>query len=287
MVEDWSWPRLGSEPPDPAAGLRERKKLMTRQQLSDTATAMFLERGFDAVKVSEVAAACGVSEKTVYNYFPTKESLLLDREDAMTAYVRAAIARTGVSPVEAVVGVLGDDLDQMTEWFDAQRHPAKAISMIRRFGDLVESTASLRAHQRDMMERLVAVAAEAMAERAGVSPEEPEPQIAADALVGLWRIQFRALRRLADGTRTPGEVRDLVTAEVRRAARLADSGLWSFGIAVQGWRGEDAAAAAASAERARRQVRSAIAEAKRTWRAVREPAREREAAERSRRRPRS
>lgn len=51
-----------------AEGLRERKKAETRQRLSDTATRMFLDRGFDGVKVTEIAAACQVSEKTVYNY---------------------------------------------------------------------------------------------------------------------------------------------------------------------------------------------------------------------------
>ena len=65
-----------------AEGLRERKKRLMRQHLSDTATRMFLERGFDAVRVSEIAEACGVSEKTVFNYFPAKESLILDRLDA-------------------------------------------------------------------------------------------------------------------------------------------------------------------------------------------------------------
>jgi AcrR family transcriptional regulator len=59
-----------------------------RQQLSDTATRMFVERGFAAVRVSEVAEACGVSEKTVFNYFPTKESLVLDRLETMMADVR-------------------------------------------------------------------------------------------------------------------------------------------------------------------------------------------------------
>src|SRR5689334_11485929 len=59
-------------------GLRERKKRLLRQQLSDTATRMFIERGFDAVRVTEVAEACGVSDKTVFNYFPTKEALVLD-----------------------------------------------------------------------------------------------------------------------------------------------------------------------------------------------------------------
>ena len=78
-------------------GLRERKKRLMRQLISDTATAMFLERGFDEVRVAEVAAACDVSEKTVYNYFPTKESLILDREEAM-ADGHPPGARTGRRP---------------------------------------------------------------------------------------------------------------------------------------------------------------------------------------------
>ena len=47
----------GADPNPEAEGLRERKKRLMRKQLSDTATAMFLERGFDAVKVAEVAEA--------------------------------------------------------------------------------------------------------------------------------------------------------------------------------------------------------------------------------------
>lgn len=50
-------------------GLRERKKRLTREQISDVATLMFCERGFDNVRIAEIAAAVGVSEKTVYNYF--------------------------------------------------------------------------------------------------------------------------------------------------------------------------------------------------------------------------
>jgi hypothetical protein len=75
-----------------AEGLRERKKAETRQRLSDTATRMFLDRGFDGVKVTEIAAACQVSEKTVYNYFPTKEALVLDRWKATAQALRAARA---------------------------------------------------------------------------------------------------------------------------------------------------------------------------------------------------
>src|ERR1700722_15982991 len=54
---------------NPGEGLRERKRRLTRQLISDAATTMFVTRGFDNVKVSEVAERVGVSEKTVYNYF--------------------------------------------------------------------------------------------------------------------------------------------------------------------------------------------------------------------------
>src|SRR5215470_10876795 len=85
----WTAPRPQE---GPGEGLRERKKRLMRQKLSDIATAMFLERGFDAVRVAEVAEACGVSEKTVFNYFPTKESLVLDRLQATVESLRTGLA---------------------------------------------------------------------------------------------------------------------------------------------------------------------------------------------------
>jgi AcrR family transcriptional regulator len=90
-------------------GLRERKTRLTRQRISDTATAMFLERGFDAVTVAEVARACDVSEKTVFNYFPTKESLVLDQEEGWTAGIQHVLG-TADDPVEAAVGLIDAQL---------------------------------------------------------------------------------------------------------------------------------------------------------------------------------
>ncbi len=213
-----------------AEGLRERKKRLMRQQLSDTATEMFLERGFDAVRVSEVAAECGVSEKTVFNYFPTKESLLLDRWDTTMASLRTGLADPGVLPVQAALRILDDELTGMTSWLAAQDDPVQASAAVLRFGDLIRTTPSLRAHQRDMQDQLAAVAAGILAERAGLSPADPEPQIAAAALLGLWDIQFQSLRQHLDGSRSPVQVHEAVTADVERAARLLDTGLSSFGV---------------------------------------------------------
>src|ERR1700679_1571486 len=78
------------EIPAAVEGLRTRQKEQTRRLISDTATRMFLKDGFDAVRVIDVANACAVSEKTVYNHFPTKESLVFDRFEDMEIDIRGA-----------------------------------------------------------------------------------------------------------------------------------------------------------------------------------------------------
>src|ERR1022692_4883536 len=160
---EWTGPPVpGAEAPE-TEGLRERKKRLMRQQLSDTATRMFLERGFDAVRVTEIAAACGVSEKTVFNYFPTKESLILDRLESTMASLRAGLAEPGVPAVEAALRILDRELGDMTSWLAAQGDPVQASAMIQRFGAMIAATPSLRAHQNDMMGSYVAVAAAILA----------------------------------------------------------------------------------------------------------------------------
>src|SRR3954464_6424010 len=67
------------------AGLRERKKQATRELIADAAMQLFSRRGFDQVTVAEVADAAGVSEKTVFNYFPAKEDLVFPDGEARWA----------------------------------------------------------------------------------------------------------------------------------------------------------------------------------------------------------
>lgn len=64
--------------PDP--GLRELKKARTYRHIADTAARLFAEKGYEQVAVSDVAREAEVAEQTVYNYFPTKERLVMDRD---------------------------------------------------------------------------------------------------------------------------------------------------------------------------------------------------------------
>jgi AcrR family transcriptional regulator len=63
-----------------STGLRELKKERTRRLIADTAARLFAERGYEHVAVTDVAREAEVAEQTVYNYFPTKEQLVTDRE---------------------------------------------------------------------------------------------------------------------------------------------------------------------------------------------------------------
>src|ERR671938_482414 len=87
--------------PSGAPGLLERKKQATRAHIADTARRLFAERGFDAVTVAEVARAADVAEKTVFNYFPTKEDLFYSRMEAFEEELLEAVR--GRAPGESAV----------------------------------------------------------------------------------------------------------------------------------------------------------------------------------------
>src|ERR1700761_6549276 len=212
----------GPELDVPGEGLRERKKRLTRRLLSDTATRMFVARGFDEVTIADIAAACGVSEKTVWNYFPAKETLLLDVEDATVDAIRREIGN-GAAPVEAMLRVLDRDLQYTTDQLTADMPGATLV--IQRFAELVDSVPALRNYHRAMSAARVHAPAEASAGSLGRAADDPETQIAATSLVGLFRIQLRAIRQLADGTMSARAVQQRVRSQVRRAATVVDRGL--------------------------------------------------------------
>ncbi|MFI1383198.1 TetR/AcrR family transcriptional regulator [Embleya sp. NPDC020886] len=81
-------------------GRRERKKAATRQKIADTALRLFLERGYDAVGIREVAAEADVAVTTLFAHFASKEALVFEQdEDFEQRLVRAVTDREPHEPL--------------------------------------------------------------------------------------------------------------------------------------------------------------------------------------------
>ncbi|MFF4404425.1 TetR/AcrR family transcriptional regulator [Streptomyces sp. NPDC001404] len=150
-------------------GLRERKKRQTRQHISDVATGLFLERGFDAVTIADVATAADVSVNTVYNYFGAKEDLFLDREDDAVEWVARAVRGrpAGESPAVAVLRTLRAEVVTVSPRMGL-------VDGFERFMRVIEESPALRSRvfgmRRRAVDRLAAVLAEEAGEGAGPLP---------------------------------------------------------------------------------------------------------------------
>ena len=250
---------------NPDEGLRERKRRVTRQLISDAATTMFATRGFDNVKVSEVAERVGVSEKTIYNYFPTKESLVLDYADEAVEQMARALRERG--PDESLTDAVVRAITKDTERFD--QAPEELVDFIPLFLGMIDSTPALRAAWLEMHDRLAHVACEELAAQAGVDPRDPEPMAAGRALAGLAEVALESrIRRIREGLRGE-ELSRAVDDDLLRAARLLETGLWSFSMPRSQRAKQQAVEAARAAEDARTQVLKALRQARAAWAEVR------------------
>jgi AcrR family transcriptional regulator len=94
-------------------GRRARSKRETRERIADAAARLFAEHGYDGVAMRDVARAADVSEQTLYNYFPTKEGLVLDRADEYRERYAAAVANRDASltPADALRPLIAEDLE--------------------------------------------------------------------------------------------------------------------------------------------------------------------------------
>jgi AcrR family transcriptional regulator len=250
----------------PDEGLRERKRRATRQRISDVAMILFVSRGFDNVTVAHVAEIAGVSEKTAYNYFPTKEAMVLDDADVMIDRLAIALRnrQPGESLTSAAVRATKEDEEQLNDF------PDVVYEMFPRFRDMIFSSPSLRAAWLDLHNRLTEVAAEELAAGAEVDPRDPEPMIAARALVDLGIIAFESrMRHIEEGLRGH-ELGQAVNDDLDRAARLLETGLWSFNVLAQTPRTkQQLVEAAKSAQQASQQVVKALRQARAAFREVR------------------
>jgi AcrR family transcriptional regulator len=200
-------------------GLRERKKRQTREVIAEAAMALFQARGFDAVTVAEIARAADVSEKTVFNYFPAKEDLVVHRGAERMAELVGAIRSC---PPGAPL--LAPFRQMTTEFLDAVEHePVEAVVAVPR---LVMGSTALRERLFIGWEREAATLTPLIAERAGLAPDDLVAAVIARTLSWTHRIVFRAAftRLLA------GEDQRAVAADLRiDAARAYDQLERGFG----------------------------------------------------------
>lgn len=210
----------------PAEGLRARKRRLTRHLISDTATTMFASRGFDAVRVAEIADRANISLKTLYNYFPTKEAMVLDDTDELITGLATALRErpSGTSITNAVVAALGATMAEFDVLDDEL-----AAEVATTFESLIRQTPALRACWLEILDRLAQVAAQQIAARSGTEPTDPEPMIAGRALAGLVQVDMNARATHIHAGRRGPALRDAVATDVRRAAQLLEAGLATLG----------------------------------------------------------
>jgi AcrR family transcriptional regulator len=194
-------------------GLRESKKLRTRQEIADQAMQLFVARGFDHVTVGEVAEAAGVSEKTVFNYFPTKEDLFFDEVPAREAALVEAIR--GRRPGESVVEAL--------RRLQAGECPRLCSPGFATFARIIEESPALQVKELEIMAHFTEVLAVAIGSELRV--HELDAQIAANVLVGVhWQLFRNARTQALAGRHGAAAVRRL-RSDLKRAYRLLEHGL--------------------------------------------------------------
>jgi AcrR family transcriptional regulator len=208
----------------PELGLRERKKLKTRQLIAETARGLFTERGFEAVTVAEIARTADVSEKTVFNYFPTKEDLVYWRLESFEDELLAAIRDR--APGESALAAFARFI-LVPRGLLAQGDRAEQLAGIAR---MIESSPALLVREQQVFARYTAALAVVLAEETGADPDDPEPWVAATAMIGVHRaLVARSRARVVSGVRNPELAEDL-RERGRRAVALLEGGLSAYAV---------------------------------------------------------
>ncbi|WP_165190460.1 TetR/AcrR family transcriptional regulator [Caulobacter soli] len=165
-------------------GLRDRKKEATRQAISNVATRLFVERGFDAVSVADIADEAQVARKTVFNYFPRKEDLVFDREDEVRALVRDALVdRDGRSPVGTFQALMRALVESQHPLFRITERPIH-------FWRMVSASTVLTARARELQVTLADDLAGMLADGVGRPHADPEARLAATMLMATLVVAY-------------------------------------------------------------------------------------------------
>lgn len=187
-------------------GLRARKRESLRRHISDTATRLFMQHGFDAVSVEQVAREADVSKATIFNYFECKEDLLLDRAPQMIQHVRNALADSRAA--EALPALR----NALVELVIGANPLAGSGSGVASFWAMVASNPSLRARAQQQGEELTAEVAQLLQP----AYRKDAPLVATLAIAAWWFAWRQAVESLQAGHSIP-RVRKQQRTTIERA----------------------------------------------------------------------
>jgi AcrR family transcriptional regulator len=187
-------------------GLRDLKKARTRRLIAETAARLFAERGYEQVTVSEVARAAEVAEQTLYNYFPTKERLVTDREQEIEERLGELIRSrpAGISPAAAIHDFA---LDIVWAMHDTEPEIARGT-----LGYLAAISPAVNRLALELTDRQATALAAAIADTTAVPPEIARLQ--GIALAGVFQIIISESGRRTHDGQTPAEIADALVPQI-------------------------------------------------------------------------
>ena len=161
-----------------APGLRERKRRQTRERLTRVAMALFLERGFEATTLDDIASAADISRRSFFHYFASKEDVVFAWQEDSTAALVAAVAARPAN--ESMLTVAENAISAMVR----QLEPGEAMAMAQ----LKRDNPALQARDHVKYEQLERALAEALGKRAGHKTERLQARLVAMIATGAMRI---------------------------------------------------------------------------------------------------
>jgi AcrR family transcriptional regulator len=215
-------------------GLRERKKRQSRALIAETARRLFMERGFEGVTVAEIAREADVAEKTVFNYFPTKEDLFYFRLEAFEEELLQTIRNRarGETVLEAFSRFLLAPRGALTR-LEADESAA-ARKELRTITRVITESPALLARERQLFDRYTETLAALLAEESGAAADDIEPRVVASALLGVHRalIDFVRRRTLVEDD-DPAQLARALRARGKRALQLLEAGFEGYARAPE------------------------------------------------------
>lgn len=168
-----------------------RKRLATRQKISDVATRLFFKRGFDGVKIEEIAEAADVSRMTVFNHFPRKEDMFFDLNDEGREELLESLQsrHADTPPVEA--------LRSFAHWAVSQQRPYVRFfdPHSDKFMATLQASEALKARARSIRDELTDVLAAALTSSVERRHPDPLAGLAASLLVATWTFALMEAHR--------------------------------------------------------------------------------------------